>query len=449
MCGAVGDETDGAAPASPYAERMASDTGTAPEDAAWSGWSPWRSSLIFGTAAMFVFFQMVLQTFPSVMREGLVLDLSLNEAGFGGLSSSFYYPYILLQIPAGILVSRFGARMVLIAGALLCTVAAFLFAMAHTANAAELTRILMGLGAAPTVVCTMALAGQWFPRRLFPILAALTEVFGMTGAALGQEALGFIVERAGWRVAMVACGVFSAVLLLLIVAFVRNRTVSGGDAERTPRTAEMARLLVSWPILAPALAGGLVASAGVSFGWLWGVSYFQAYHQMSLSTASVVASFYFWGCLPGMLGSAWLCSRYGMTARLLAVGAVGTAVMMGLILFVLQGQVVQSAAMFVLGIFNSFYALSFTMVKDKAPTQLSGVAMGLTNMLIVGIGGLIFQPLLGVLAHARGQDVPDGTTLSVTIVAPLLALLILSVTGLAQARRPGASQKAQTAAGDT
>ena len=164
---------------------MAGEAGDAPGDVVPPRWSPWHSGLVFGTAAMFVFFQMVLQTFPSVMREGLVVDLSLNESGFGGLSSSFYYPYIILQVPAGILVSRFGARSVLIVGALLCTVASFLFAMSETATTAEMTRILMGLGAAPTVVCTMTVAAQWFPARLFPLLAALTEVAGMTGAALG------------------------------------------------------------------------------------------------------------------------------------------------------------------------------------------------------------------------------------------------------------------------
>ncbi len=394
------------------------------------GLSPWRGGLVFGTAALFVLFQMVLQTFPSVMREGLVVDLSLNDAGFGGLSSSFYYPYILLQVPAGILVSRFSARVVLIVGATLCTVASFLFALSDSAHAAESTRILMGLGAAPTVVCTMTLAAQWFPARLFPLLAALTEVFGMVGAALGQETLGFIVQRAGWRAGMLACGVFSAVLLLLIVLFVRNRTApDGGAEERTVRPSAIARVLVSPPILAPALAGGLVASAGVAFGWLWGVSYLQAYHHMSLSEASVCASFYFWGCLPGMLGSAWLCSRYGRPAGLLALGAVGTAAMMGLILFALHGSAALSAAMFVLGFFNSFYALSFTMVKDAAPPELSGMAMGLANMLIVGIGGLIFQPLIGVLAHARGQDVPDAAALAVTVAAPLLALLVLAKAG--------------------
>jgi MFS family permease len=402
-----------------------------------------RGRIVFGTAAMFVFFQMVLQTFPSVMREGLVVDLSLNEAGFGGLSSSFYYPYILLQIPAGILVARFGPRSVLIGGAALCTVASFLFATSQTANFAEATRILMGLGAAPTVVCAMTLASQWFPARLFPLLAALTEMAGMTGAAVGQETLGFIVERAGWRAGMLTCGVVSAILLVLIVLFVRGRTGGGDDAQaHWPKAADLKRLVLSVPILSSATAGGFVASAGVAFGMLWGVSYFQTYHQLSLSAASIVASFYFWGCLPGMLGSAWLCSRYRRPALLLALGAVGTAVAMGLILFVLRGQAAHSAAMFVLGVCNSSYALAFTMVKDQAPAELSGVAMGLTNMLIMGIGGLAFQPLLGVLAHARGQEVPDSGTLSVLIVSQLVALAILAA-GVVASRRAAVTPTAR------
>jgi len=382
-------------------------------------------AVVFGTAALFVLFQMVLQTFPSVMREGLVVDLSLNEAGFGGLSSSFYYPYILLQIPAGIMVARFGARAVLITGATICTAASFLFAMSQTANFAEATRILMGLGAAPTVVCALTLAAQWFPARLFPLLAALTEMAGMVGAAVGQEILGFIVEHSGWRTGMLLCGACSAVLLVLIVLFVRNRTNGPDSAERRPTVADIRQLLTSRPILSAAVAGGLVSSAGMSFGMLWGVSYFQAHHEMSLTAASLCASFYFWGCLPGMLGAAWLCSRYRNAAQLLAIGAAGTTVTLALILFVLHGQWPQSAAMFVLGIFNSTYALAFTMVKDESAEHLSGVAMGLTNMAIMGIGAMLFQPLIGILAHARGQDVPGATTLSVIIVAQLLALAVL------------------------
>lgn len=407
---------------------MGSETGR-------GGVTPRLGILVFGTAALFVFFQMVLQTFPSVMREGLVVDLSLNEAGFGGLSSSFYYPYILLQVPAGILVSRFGARTVLLTGAAICTVASFLFAMSQSAGYAEATRILMGLGAAPTVVCAMTLAAQWFPARMFPLLAALTEMAGMVGAAVGQEVLGFVVERSGWRTGMLVCGATSAVLLVLIALFIRNRS-AGGSQEHWPKAAEIKRLLTSPAILSSSVAGGLVGSAGMSFGMLWGVSYFQTHHHLSLTAASLCVSFYFWGALPGMLGSAWLCSRYRNATQLLAVGAAGTAVTLILILFVLHGQVTQSVAMFILGVFNSSYALAFTLVKDAAPDHLSGVAMGLTNMAIMGIGAMLFQPLIGLLAHARGEDVPGAATLSTIIVAQILALAILVGHRIRAARSP-------------
>ena len=61
----------------------------------------------------------------SVIREGLVVDFSLSQAGFGGLSSSFYYPYILLQVPAGLLVLRFGPVYYSLAGFLFARSPAF------------------------------------------------------------------------------------------------------------------------------------------------------------------------------------------------------------------------------------------------------------------------------------------------------------------------------------
>ena len=72
--------------------------------------------LVFSAAGLFIFYQLVLQSLPSVLRDGLVVDFSLTDAGFGSLSASFFYPYMLLQVPAGLLVVRFGSRRPLIAG---------------------------------------------------------------------------------------------------------------------------------------------------------------------------------------------------------------------------------------------------------------------------------------------------------------------------------------------
>ena len=248
--------------------------------------------------------------------------------------------------------------------------------MSKTAATAEATRILMGLGAAPTVVCALAPAAQWFPARIFPMLAALTEVAGMTGAALGQETLGFIVENAGWRVAMTACGAFSAFLLVLIVMFVRNagNTESETDTQ-WPEAAQIGRLLVSLPILSRGLAGGLVAAAGIAFGMLWGVSVFPELPSHEPVGRPVCASFYFWGCLPGFIGSAWLCGTTRRPAPACGGGYrfsghdVAHPVRFAGPVRAVRGDVLPR-------VFNGFYVLSFTMVKDQAPEELSGVAMG-------------------------------------------------------------------------
>ena len=255
-----------------------------------------RSWLIVSTAGFFYFFQLVLQALPSVIRDGLVVDFSLSQAGFGGLSSSFYYPYILLQVPAGLLVLRFGARMLLIGGIILCTLACFLTAYSRDLFWVEVARILMGLGSAPTFVCTATLATRWFPPTMLPILIALIETLGMLGPALGQEVLGWIVQTSGWRTGMLACGWFGLLLFGMIVLLVRNSPAaenSSGNVRPSPSALELAKILFSLRLILVGLVGGMIYSAGLALAMLWGVSFFELH--MSLVQASFCASFFLVG----------------------------------------------------------------------------------------------------------------------------------------------------------
>ena len=148
---------------------------------------------------------MIAANVPSVMREGLVVDFSLDEAGFGGLSASFYYPwYILLQIPAGILVSRRRA-----VGSdrrcAVCTVASFLFAMSHTTNVAELTPDSYGWVCAHRGVHADA-CGAMVSYATVPDVGCVDRGVrhGRRGAGAGGSP--FIVDQAGWRAGMISCG---------------------------------------------------------------------------------------------------------------------------------------------------------------------------------------------------------------------------------------------------
>ena len=54
----------------------------------------------------------MLKSSMGAIAENLSYELSLNSTQLASLSSAFYFTYIILQIPAGLLVDRFGVRRV-------------------------------------------------------------------------------------------------------------------------------------------------------------------------------------------------------------------------------------------------------------------------------------------------------------------------------------------------
>src|SRR5215468_9605940 len=388
-----------------------------------------RGWLAYGTAGSFVFYQMMLQSLPSVIRDGLVVDFSLTASGFGSLSASFYYPYIVLQVPAGLLVMRLGARRVLTAGLVLCIAASLLTAIAQDIVYVAAARVLMGFGAVPTFVATMTLAAQWFPSRMFPILVALTETIGMLGAAVGQETLGFVVERAGWRAGMLVIGGLGAVILVLTWLLVRDRPRAA--AQRDPATptsiAALLRLMLSPNLILAGLVGGMVFTAGLSFAMLWGVDFFQHHLGVDLQTASVIASFYSLGIVIGLPAFGFACGRLGRPIPLLAFGSVFTGLAVGVILFAPPSIVLSSLGMLACGIASGSYALSFVLAKAQVSESEAGAAIACANMLIMGIGGLVLQPLIAVIAQAEGRAVTSPDALAVLIWAQGLGIVLLGL----------------------
>ena len=73
--------------------------------------------LIWGVSAAFVLFQFFLQLSSGEMVGGLMKSFGLTALGGGVLASAYYYIYVALQTPAGMLMDRYGPRLLLSLGA--------------------------------------------------------------------------------------------------------------------------------------------------------------------------------------------------------------------------------------------------------------------------------------------------------------------------------------------
>jgi MFS family permease len=345
--------------------------------------------------SLFFFYAWILRVSPSVMVEEFMRDFAVGGAIVGNLSALYFYGYAGMQIPVGLLLDRFGPRRLMTVAAGVVAVACLMFAWSDGLVGASVARFLIGAGCAFSLVGAMAVAGQWFPRERFALLAGLAMMFGMAGGVFGQAPLRVAVDATDWRTTMATVGVIGFGLMLAAWVFVRDRRRGSGGVGAVFKG--LRRVAANRETWLNAVAG--LGSTGplLAFAGLWGVPYLQAVHDIDRVTAGTVTSVTFigWGVGAPLIG--WLSDRIGKRRSPLIAGMILIALSLVAILYLpgipLWGV---GALCFGIGFGGSAQIVCFALVREHNPPQYSGTAIGMVNALVTGAGAL-FQPTIGWL----------------------------------------------------
>ena len=117
--------------------------------------------------------------------------------------------YAAMQVPAGVLVDRYGPRRLLITASLVMGSAQVLFAFVPSYPAALAARALLGCGDALTFISVLRYAAAHFSARRFPLLVALTAMAGTLGNVAATLPLAILLRSVGWSVSFGGVAVLS------------------------------------------------------------------------------------------------------------------------------------------------------------------------------------------------------------------------------------------------
>lgn len=165
----------------------------------------------------------------------LVADARLSPADLGLLTSAFFVPFALFQIPLGLLLDRFGARRVQAALLLFTAAGAFVFSIGQDLALLAVGRALIGFGLAGGLMGALKALSQWFPARSWPLVNGCFFAVGGLGAIAATAPLDALVDLAGWR------GVFHglAVAVLVVAAAIFFVVPEQSGAPGAPRRAQL------------------------------------------------------------------------------------------------------------------------------------------------------------------------------------------------------------------
>ena len=357
--------------------------------------------LICGLGAIYYSYEYLLRIAPSVMEPALREHFDLSARGFGHISSIYYFAYVLMQLPVGVLLDRYGPKRLLTFACMICVIGTFLFTSTDVFWIAAIGRFLVGLGSAFAFVGVLKLATIWLPENRLAMVSGMTSALGTIGAMLGDNFLVHFVDQYGWIKTLNMTAIFGIGLSFLLWIGIEDKPGNyrkHGTVSSLKRGLEdLVIILKNKQIWVNGMYGCLVYLPTTVFAELWGIPYLRHAHGMSANAAGLANSMLFLGFTIGAPLMGFISDSLARRKFPMLIGAIGSAVVMTIILYLpgLNETNIQ-VLMFLLGMLYSAQSIVFAVGRELSPGEAAGTAMAATNMIVM-LGAMLLQPLVGHL----------------------------------------------------
>ncbi len=375
---------------------MSPSRGYPPASLAWFVWS-------LGAALYLIaFYQRVA---PAVLTQELQREFALTGAALGNLSAFYFYGYVAMQIPTGLIADQWGPRKLLTVGAALTAAGTLLFALAPTVGLANAGRLAIGAAAGVAFVAMLKLASHWMPARQFALASGVALFVGVMGATLAGAPLLLAADAMGWRNVMVASAALTAIVAVAIWLVARDDPVERGYQSYFPHDTGAGGGASVWQGLRTVLGyrntillyliPGAFSGITLMFAGLWGVPFLVTHYGYSTAEAATLASVLLisWSAASIVWGT--LSHRIGRRRTPMIAGLVVSQALWAALVFVPGWSRPALVVLLVLlGIATAAFILTFTYAKESVPARLAGTVSGIANMGVM-TGGMVMQPLAG------------------------------------------------------
>lgn len=397
-------------------------------------------------ACCFLFLEYMLRLSSSVIVPELSHALNVEAAGIGVLASSYYFVYLAMQIPAGIILDKIGIKKSLIFSIVLLGLGSLLMGNSHSLMIAVVARILMAIGSAFAYVGALKILCDYIKPKNKSLWIGVIMTLATVGAVCGQEPwYVFTKFLENWRSPYFIFGVVS--LILALVACLLPKISPPHQHKQYNDSAwhsikQKSRDKSLWAIL---LYVGTLSTQIIAFTAFWAVPFFHQALSLSRDTAASLASLSWVGGLFGGPLMGFIADYFRIRKQTLIFAGLVASLIVLLILFAKLPVAIMGVLLFILGILCNSNVIVFSLVTELAPENHMGLFLGITNV-FNGLVSPILQLLIGLFLSIHVSTMgTDGAPIysysayqSSLVIVPILlvitSLVLAKVMPKAQAK---------------
>jgi sugar phosphate permease len=371
---------------------------------------------ILGAAYILVFFHRLA---PAVVAVDMMNDLKTSGALMGILASAYFYPYGLMQVPAGLLADSWGPRRSIALFFIFSAAGSIALGLAQSVGMAIAARILVGLGVSMVFIATLKILTNWFEPERFVRMSGLFMSMGGLGAYTASTPLAMMSDAISWRGSMIVIGILTLIVSLLVWLLVRDtpeqlgyppldKCMTAVNCDDTKIGLLNGIIVVTknkqfWSTAMCSFFGSMVL---LSFNGLWGGPFLMHVYGMSRSKAGGVLSMMAIGLIVGAPFMSWLSNKVLRSRKKVLMLSHFAAMCVFAPLAFYTGDFPEKMLYLWCFLFNFFLSslvvVGYSAIKDSFPIQISGTVTGVLNIFPFA-GAALGQPLIGWYLDSVGS----------------------------------------------
>lgn len=149
-------------------------------------------------------------------------EYGIDPALMGLILSAFFWSYVLMQLPGGWLIDKFGSRLTYTVATLIMSVATLATAFAGGVASLIACRMVLGIGEAFCYPVNAKVTSLWFRRSERGFATGVWASGSRVGSAMTLPLVAFIIANFGWREAFLVTGAIGLVWMVLWYVLYRD-----------------------------------------------------------------------------------------------------------------------------------------------------------------------------------------------------------------------------------
>lgn len=369
----------------------------------------WLISLIGALFFFYAFFQANLMT---PLNSALAKYFNASFADLGLVSAWYFYANLLLLIPAGLLLDRYSIKILMGINMLIAIAGTLFFAFSESFFMIGVGRFLSGIMMAFGLIICIKLATLLLPLEKMALASSLIITIGMIGGIVSQAPMTLLVEKMGWQNSLLMGALLGLIIGVILWFFIK-------DPRSKNEELEIKRLSVSKSLLKVIkqpqnwFCGLFICFLNLPLsilGALFGITFFEQVYNYTALQASSITSMLFFGMIIGAPILGWFSDFIKSRKIPMLLGAVICLILMLIVLFIYSFSFLGlHILLFFIGFTCSAQVLGYPVISENNTSEVSGSALSLASLIIIGLGYGLGLPFVGRVLHlAWDGKIVDG-----------------------------------------